>query len=62
MKYSTVHQWFITKGSPQGGSNPYDPYNMESLTIKFINKFVCFFSAFKVRGIDTKDNYLSEAR
>jgi len=34
---------------------------MESLIIKFANKYVCFYSLFEVMGLETKDNYLGEA-
>jgi len=31
---------------------------MESLIIKFTNQYICFYSLFKVGGLETKDNYL----
>jgi len=33
---------------------------MESLIIKFTIKYICFYSLFKVRGLETKGNYLRE--
>jgi len=41
------------------GASPYAPYNIENFIINLsINTFV-FYSLFKVRGLDTKDNYLT---
>jgi len=34
---------------------------MEIMIKKFTNIYICFYSLFKVRGIETKDNYLREA-
>ena len=34
---------------------------MESLIIKFTNKYICFYSLFEVRGLETTGNYLREA-
>jgi len=39
------------------GANPYAHYYMESLTNKFTNKYIYFYSLFKVRGLETKDNH-----
>jgi len=33
---------------------------MKSLIIKFTNKYICIYSLFKVRGLETKDNHLRE--
>jgi len=30
---------------------------MKGLIIKFTNKYICFYSLFKVRGLETKDNF-----
>jgi len=32
-----------------------------NLITKFTNKYICFYSLFKVRGLETKDNCLREA-
>jgi len=64
-----MNQWFLTGGSaPQGvpinlkwGASPYAPYHMESFMIKFTNKYICFYNLFKVKGLETKDNYSREA-
>jgi len=32
---------------------------MESLIIKFTNKYLYFYSLFKIRGLETKDNHLT---
>jgi len=45
---------------PRGVGSPYLPCNMESLIIKFTIKYICFYSLFKVRGLETKGNYLRE--
>jgi len=34
---------------------------MENLIIEFTNKYICFHSLFKDRGLETKDNYLCES-
>jgi len=34
---------------------------MQSLINKFTNKYICIYSLFKVRGIETKDKYLRGA-
>jgi len=34
---------------------------MEKIIIKFTDKYICFHSLFKLRRLETKDNYLSEA-
>jgi len=41
---------------PGGRVSPYAPYNLESLIIKDTNNYVCFYSLFEVRGLETKDN------
>jgi len=38
------------------GASPYAPYNMESLIIKFTNKYICFYSLFEVMGAWNKRN------
>jgi len=51
-----VLNWAPAGGKPpQGGVSPYALYNMESL---LINKYICFYSLFGVRGVETKDSYL----
>jgi len=42
----------------QGGANPYTPYNMEDLINEFTNKYICFYSLFKVRGAWSKGQLL----
>jgi len=64
---SVVLNWGHT--SPGGvkkypeGREPlrYALWNMESLINKFINKYICFYNVFNVKGLETKDNYLREA-
>jgi len=34
---------------------------MESLIIEFTKKYIRFYSLFKVKGFQTKDNYLRQA-
>jgi len=41
----------------QGGARPYAPYNREGLISKLTNKYICLYSLFKVRELETKDNY-----
>ena len=61
------NQWFLTGEAPppkrtsinfQGGASPYAPYKMESLIVKFTNKYICFYSLFKVRGAWNKGQLL----
>jgi len=40
----------------QRSANPYAPYDMEGLIIKFANKYVCFYRLFKARVLETKHN------
>jgi len=57
---NSLSQWFLTWGCvnkfPGGRASPYAPYNLESLIIKDTNNYVCFYSLFEVRGLETKDN------
>jgi len=39
--------------------SPHKPYNTKRFIIKFTNKYVCFYSFYKVRALETKDNYLT---
>lgn len=68
LKKYLLHKWFLTGGraSPggfnnfPGGTSPYALYNMESLTNKLTIKYICFQKLFKVRGLETKRNFLRE--
>jgi len=42
----------------QGGVIPYVSYNTESLIIKLTNKYICFYSLFKVREVWNKGQLL----
>jgi len=61
-----LNQWFLIGGRTlrgvsvnfQGGASPYAPYNMESLIIKFTNKYICFYRLFKVRRTWNKGQIL----
>jgi len=44
-----------------GDVNLYVPYNRKGLIIKFNNKYICFYSLFKIRVFETKENHLREA-
>jgi len=46
-------RWFLT-----GTARPYASYNMESLINKSANKYICFYSFFKVRGVWNKGQLL----
>ena len=49
----TLHQWFLTGVASihfQGAARSHAPYYVESLIIKFTNKYVCIHNLFKVRG------------
>jgi len=41
------------------GTSPYTSYNIVCLIIEFTSKYLCFYSLFKVRELETKDNYLT---
>ena len=59
LRHSSVQSTSVVLS--RGCVRPYAPYNMESLIIEFTNKYICFYSLFKVKGGGTKDVYFREA-